>query len=134
MVVWGVVLVLIGLLASVRLAPTDVSRWHVPVTINADKDLTGGAVRVIPDVGRDALKELRDIALSTERTELIAGSVEEGMMTFRTRSKLIGFPDFTTLQLSEDGIRMFARLRFGKSDMGVNAARLERWIDKLNRG
>jgi uncharacterized protein (DUF1499 family) len=127
----AVLILIVGLLAFIRLAPTDVARWHVPVTAREDKDLTGGAIRVIE--GSEArMQALQEIALNTDRTSLIAGSAQEGMMTFQTRSFWMGYPDQTTVHLDGDQIRMFARLRFGQSDMGVNKARLEAWIGALD--
>jgi len=83
---------------------------------------------------RQKFMQLSDIASNTARSVVLAGSASDGMMTFVTRSKWIGFPDYTTIQLDGDKIKLHARLRFGRSDLGVNAARLERWIDQLNRG
>lgn len=131
MIGWAVLILIVGLLAFIRLAPTDVARWHVPVTAAQDKDLTGGAIRVI-DGDAARMQALQDIALATDRTRLIAGSASEGLMTFQTRSRWMGYPDHTTIQLDDGQIRMFARLRFGQSDMGVNKARLERWIGELD--
>ena len=132
MLLWGFGALVILLLAYIRLAPTDVARWHVHVTGTEDKDLTGGALRVI-EGDRATFAALEEIAMATPRTEKIAGSAEEGLMTFRTRSLLMGYPDYTTAALEGDQIRLLARLRFGRSDMGVNRARLERWIDQLKR-
>jgi uncharacterized protein (DUF1499 family) len=66
------------------------------------------------------------------RTTLLAGSIAEGHLTYVTRSKWMGFPDYTTLEQSGDTIKMFARLRFGRQDMGVNAARLRKLITALD--
>ncbi|WP_299297718.1 DUF1499 domain-containing protein [uncultured Tateyamaria sp.] len=114
----------IGALAYVRLAPTDTARWHVPVDATTDKDMIGGAVRVVPG---DAQMLVRADAVmqNVPRTTKIAGSVETGRVTYVTRSKWIGFPDFTTLELRDGTLRMFARLRFGRSDFGVNRKRLQ---------
>ena len=59
-------------------------------------------------------------------------AADEGRITWVTRSALWGFPDYTTAEVTPtDGGRsstIFARPRFGSSDMGVNAARLEDWL------
>lgn len=130
MLIWVIVILVVAGLVFVRFAPTDPARWHVPVAAQADKDMEGGAIRVL-EGGPDDLRALQDIALGTPRTHQIAGSVEEGRLTFETRSKWIGFPDYTTIEQSDGQIKMFARLRFGRSDLGVNAKRLEAWIDAL---
>ncbi len=111
--------------AYVRLAPIDVDRWHVPVAATTDKTGAGSAVRVIPG-DAEMLAHLDRAMMAEPATSRIAGGVEEGHVTYVSRSKWWGFPDFTTLQLVDGQIRMFARLRFGRRDLGVNAKRLER--------
>ncbi len=118
--------VLLGM-AYVRVAPLDPARWHVAVDAIADEDRTGGAVRVIKG-DETTLKALDQAARALARTTVLAGSVAEGRITYVTRSLLFGFPDLTTIELVGEEIRMFARLRFGTSDMGVNRSRLERLI------
>ncbi len=118
--------VAVGLL-FVRLAPTDLVHWHTPIEATQSADLKGGAVRVI-DADPQALERVNAAALALPRTEVIAGSVAEGRITYRTRSHWIGFPDFTTAEYTDGTLKMFARLRFGKSDFGVNAARLEQLL------
>jgi uncharacterized protein (DUF1499 family) len=67
-----------------------------------------------------------------EGAQLIGGSPAEGHMTYVARSRIMGFPDAISIRLVPvgEGTRMeiFSRSRFGYSDMGVNAARVERWI------
>ena len=62
---------------------------------------------------------------------MLAGSVEQGMITYVTRSIVVGFPDYTTVLQNGDQLVIYARLRFGRSDFGVNHARIKRWIDAL---
>jgi hypothetical protein len=124
----GIILVLVvGGMLYVRLAPTDVARWHQPIEAVADADLDGGAVRVVA-VDESAWARVDAAARALDRTQPIAGSLTEGRITYRTRSKVIGFPDFTTVEYSDGTLKMFARLRFGASDLGVNAKRLERLL------
>ena len=132
---WGLVGVLILIMVAsfalwVRLAPSDPERWHVPLTFDGNRDLEGGAMRILRGQA-DRLADLDAIARATERTEVLAGTVEEGRITYVTRSQLWGFPDYTTVDAGGGDLRLFARLRFGKGDMGVNKARLERWIAAL---
>ena len=141
--------VVLGFAAYVRLAPSDPEIWHVflPSDIAASEDC---ATSVVPGRGRataacfvalskeDALQKLDSIAMSTPRTTRLAGSWQQGRITWITRSKLWGFPDYTTAQAQEiDGqtrIDLFGRLRFGSEDMGVNAARLTAWLTTLAKG
>ena len=113
--------------AFVRFAPTDVTRWHQPIVAVESMSTARGAVRVV-DADAQALARVHRAALALPRTEVIAGSVSEGRITYRTRTKWIGFPDFTTVEYADGTLKMFARLRFGQSDLGVNAARLERLL------
>ncbi|MFT6023711.1 MAG: hypothetical protein ACI9PY_001829 [Ascidiaceihabitans sp.] len=127
MMLWILVIVVVGMFAYIRLAPSDPMRWHQPVAATSDKDMAGGAVRVIA-AGPDGLARADAIAQTMPRTTVLAGSVAEGRVTYITRTKIIGFPDYTTLEQDGETLRMIARLRFGRSDMGVNSARLRQLI------
>lgn len=139
-------LVVLGFAVYVRVAPSDPARWHVSPATDAAPDCTiraeRGAARaacLVPQAAADALARLDAIALATPRTTRLAGSVEEGRITWVTRSRLGGFPDYTTAEVRDDmgdgpaGARLdvFARLRFGGDDLGVNAARLTGWLGRL---
>lgn len=120
----------LALLAYVRLAPSDPDRWHVAVQGDADADFSGGALRVF-SAGGDGLAAADRYMRSLPRTTVLAGSVAEGRITYVTRSKVFGFPDYTTLEQNGAEIRALARLRFGQSDLGVNRKRLEGLIATL---
>lgn len=138
-----------GLMAWVRLAPADAARWHldlardrpadmVPTLLPPGADLVRPLMRggyadlfATPADAQALLARLDAIAMATPRTRRIAGSVAEGHITWETRSALWGFPDYTTAQEVTGGLAVYARLRFGKSDMGVNAARLRRWLSQI---
>lgn len=123
----GLVVLLAGLAVFARLAPVDSERWHqMPGTV-ANRDLQGGAMRVVI-AGENGLERLDDIIRETPRTRIVAGSVEQGMVTYETRSAMFGFPDYTTVRRNGSRIEIFGRLRFGASDLGVNAARIEGWL------
>ena len=112
----------------VRFAPSDAGRFHVSGAVQSDTDLEGGVKRIIPGV---TLAELDQIAQQTPRTKVLAGSVDDGMISYVTRSRLIGFPDYTTIEAKDGMVTVFARLRFGRSDLGVNRRRVEGWIKAL---
>lgn len=130
-----IALLALGLMAYVRLAPTDVERWHQIATVNEPGDLVapGGfrAARQINADGAEVLAALDRIASATPRTRRIAGSVNDGMITYQTRSLIWGFPDHTTAAVQGDLLVVHGRLRFGQSDMGVNRARVTAWLDQL---
>ncbi|MFP4328605.1 MAG: DUF1499 domain-containing protein [Paracoccaceae bacterium] len=129
----GLLVILVGLggLAWIRLAPSDPLRWHVAPAVTDDADLPDGAKRRVTGAGPEALARLDAIARATPRTAVLAGSVAEGMVTYVTRSRLFGFPDYTTVQRAGDDLLIHARQRFGRSDMGVNRARLDDWLRRL---
>nr|WP_286131079.1 DUF1499 domain-containing protein [Loktanella sp. 5RATIMAR09] len=125
----------VGLMAYVRFAPNDTARWHQMPDVTTPGDTEGAgsflAVRRITAPAVDVLAMVEGRALATPRTRLLAGSVAEGMITFQTRSLLWGFPDHTTVAVQGDLLVIYGRLRFGQSDMGVNKARIESWLETL---
>lgn len=129
---WILVLLVGVFFAYVRLAPKDAERWHVAPAVTQDKDFAGGVKRLVT-TGPDGLSRLHDIAMATPRTTLLAGGPSEGMATYVTRTKIVGFPDYTTVKQTDDALEIHARLRFGRSDMGVNRARVEKWIAALQK-
>lgn len=125
-----------GLMAYVRLAPIDVAGVHVTPDAGGPGDYPaeGGftAVRAISADAGAVLDQARAVALATPRTRLLAGSPAEGIMTFETRSRVMGFPDYTTVAVAGDLLTVHGRLRFGRSDLGVNRARIEGWLAQLD--
>lgn len=128
-----------ALAAYIRFAPSDPARWHIalhprPAELAGPSAqmvvLRGGAYIDLP-MADDLLARLNAIAMATPRTKLLAGSVSEGRITWITRSALWGFPDYTTAEVGPQGLTLYARLRFGGGDRGVNAARLAGWIAAL---
>jgi hypothetical protein len=126
----GLVLVaIVAGMAYVRLAPSDPARWHAMPENLAPGDLAGGAVRVVPG----DLAALDAIIRATPRSRVLAGDVAQGMITYVTRSRVFGFPDYTTVRQAGERLEIYGRLRFGKSDLGVNAARIDGWLQRLGQ-
>jgi uncharacterized protein (DUF1499 family) len=121
-----------------RLAPMPPERWHVdPATATPP-----GTPNYVLRVGEDAPRIPRDPATVAARlaavaeadgATLIAGDPAEGHATWVVRTRIMGFPDAVSIRLHPEGegtrVDVFSRSRFGQSDMGVNAARVARWID-----
>jgi uncharacterized protein (DUF1499 family) len=128
---WVVLIVagVIGLMAYVRLAPSDPAIWHVDVPRLEDKDFAGGVIRVI-DGDAATLESLTHIA-EADGAQPFAGDLASGHLTYISRSKIVAFPDYTTLQLKDGKIAIYGRLRFGKSDTGVNRRRVSQWLAQL---
>jgi len=125
----------------VRLAPSDPARWHakpqMPEPGPGDwPEATGfRAQRIFEGNPPAVLAAFDAIARATPRTARIAGSPESGMVTYRTRSRVWGFPDYTTVAAEPAGtgtrLLVHGRLRFGGNDLGVNRARIEGWLRAL---
>lgn len=128
-------LLVLALMAYIRLSPTRDTRWHTlpEVTEPGDVSQPGGflAVRRVNASAAEVLAAVEQRALATPRTTLLKGSVAEGMMTFQTRSLIMGFPDYTTVAIKGDLLVIHGRLRFGRSDFGVNRARIADWLETL---
>ena len=122
-------------LVYIRFAPTDPARWHQTREVRETGDQSTlasfRAVRRITEPAEDVLAAVKTVALQTDRTRLIAGDVDEGVMTFVTRSRFWGFPDYTTVYIQGDLIIVFGRLRFGNFDHDVNKARVQSWLAAL---
>ena len=140
----AILIVFLGFAAWVRLSPVDVTRWNVDVAGDTPTLCAGGieaaaasarAACLSPDAPEQVLARLDAVALSTPRTRRIAGSPDDGRITWETRSLLMGYPDYTTAQTTPaaSGTRLdvLARSRFGAGDWGVNAARLSDWLKAL---
>ena len=128
---WIVTGICVAGLAYIRLAPSEVARWHVPLNITEDADMPTGAQRIL-ETGPGGLAQFDQIARDTPYTTVLAGSVDDDMVTYITRSQVFGFPDYTTVEAADGQIKIFARLRFGRSDLGVNCARVHHVLKAAN--
>ncbi|MCE8518175.1 DUF1499 domain-containing protein [Ruegeria pomeroyi] len=130
MLIWFLIALVVLGLAWIRLAPSDPARWHRVPQVTADRDMRGGVLRRV-ETGADGLARFDTIARTAPRTRVLAGSVTEGMVTYVTRTRVFGFPDYTTARQQGDLLLIHARNRFGRSDLGVNRARVEQWLAAL---
>ena len=143
-----ILVVVVILMASlyVRLAPIDPARWHqMPNRTEAG---------VFPDIGgheivfafpdRDAaltaVQSLDQVIRRAPRTNVLAGEVGDGLVSYVSRSAVWHFPDLTTVSVVKKGeaglsqdteswlVSIRGRLRFGKADLGLNRQRIEAWV------
>ncbi|MCH2094229.1 MAG: DUF1499 domain-containing protein [Rhodobacteraceae bacterium] len=121
------------MLVYVRLAPSDPLRWHVDPNVTDNEDMLGGVKRLV-DGDAATLNRLDQIIRGTPRTDVLAGSVASDRITYVTRSRVVGFPDYATVALNDGQIKVYSRLRFGSSDLGVNKTRVEGWLQALRQG
>lgn len=134
-------LALVGLFTYIRLAPEDPNVWHValqPVEGEADaqnpvmEKVARGVVAFVPARNPvEKLAQLVQVAGMAPRVYVLQGSIAEGRITFVARSRLMGFPDYITAEITDTGLRIFSRQRFGSNDLGVNAKRLTDWLARL---
>ena len=140
-------LAFLALVLWVRLAPSNPAIWHVAL---ADQTAAVAGpcrnqIRIVPTGARatclplgdpaTVLTHLDTAARAAPRTSRLAGTPQTGMITWISRSPLVGFPDYITAEVhaTPQGTRLdiFSRQRFGQGDHGVNAARLKAWLAGL---
>ncbi len=148
--IFASVLGYLAVTAVVRLAPSDPKVWNVAVT-GPDDPVAGPCakqIKIVPKgaratclltVGPDVvLTRLNVIALTFPRTSYLTGAAAESRVTWISRSRLMGYPDYITAETSQTpaGTRLdiLSRQRFGDGDWGVNAARLKLWLTALDQG
>lgn len=134
-----IVLVIIAGAAWIRLAPSNPEVWHLDPNASGFTPPENAHVFCPGPDSRYGLAgdiELAPLIAAAEawpQTKLLAGSEAEGRLTYITRSKVMGFPDYTTIAIREVNGTMqpclIARQRFGLSDFGVNAARVNAWVE-----
>jgi uncharacterized protein (DUF1499 family) len=145
------------LLAAVVLAiflrwmPDDPAVWHADPAIaertGAPNDYLvapDGATAARPDrVAKvhalppsELIQRFDAVATGAPRTERIAGSPDEGWVTYVQRSRVFGFPDYVSVRAVEvpggSALIVWSRSRFGYGDFGVNKARVEGWLAALD--
>lgn len=131
LVVGTVVAVAVALSVAVRMLPNDLARFHLRPEVAANKDFSGGVKRRQAS-GPKGLARLHAVALRTPRTVVLAGSVQQGHVTYITRTRFIGFPDYTSVVQQGDDLLIYGRLRFGRRDFGVNKARVDGWLSAIS--
>ena len=87
---------------------------------------------VIPRPQADVFLAVQDALAKEPGLEQVAGNAAEGTLRYVQRSKLMRFPDTINVKVvpAEGGsaVLIYSRSQIGKGDMGVNRARVERWI------
>jgi hypothetical protein len=133
-----VVLAVLGGAIYFRLAPMPPEVWHVDPATVEPPSTPNYALRRGEDAARierppEAVAARLDAVVRDEGAKLIAGDLTDGHATYVVRSRIMGFPDAISIRLHPEGegtrIDIFSRSRFGQSDLGVNEARVARWIE-----
>ncbi|APG47398.1 DUF1499 domain-containing protein [Phaeobacter porticola] len=128
--IWLSIAAIVVVLGFIRLAPSDPLDWNTQPEFSEDKTFRGGVFRVVRS-GEDGLARFHIVASNAARTRVLAGSVEDEMVTYVTRTRLLGFPDYTTARQDGELLKVYARLRFGRSDLGANNDRINSWIAQM---
>tara|TARA_R100001369_G_scaffold2657_8_gene8683 strand:+ start:2625 stop:3071 length:447 start_codon:yes stop_codon:yes gene_type:complete len=131
---WVVLAIFVGLQAYIRLAPAPAGRWELDAVDKAPGDYPseGGfmAVRDLDNDGSAFLQNFDTAMLELPRTERVETGSDQAL--YVTRSGFWGFPDYTSAAVTQvegtDHSRavISGRLRFGRSDLGVNRKRLQK--------
>ncbi|MEM7643147.1 MAG: DUF1499 domain-containing protein [Pseudomonadota bacterium] len=140
----GAGLLVAGGVLYIRLADMPPETWHADpergertgrpndVLVAEGGDLPSPVLAAPP---AEVAARLDAIALAEAGTERIAGSPEEGWMTYVQRSALVGYPDAVSVKVTAEGegsrVAIWSRSRFGYRDFGVNRARVDRWLAAL---
>lgn len=154
-VLWAVALVvmvgLIGTAVFMRTAGDDPSVWHVdPATaertgrpndylVAPDGATEAAADRVMAakaQPAQDLLFLFDAVVRPSSQVAVLAGSIEDGHITYVQRTAVLGFPDYITVKAVErDGgsaLIIWSRSRYGYSDMGVNKKRIDTWLKQID--
>lgn len=81
-------------------------------------------------------KAFDDYVLSQSKTTRIAGSPEEGWMTYVQLSFSLNLPDYISVKFIDlnggnSTIAIYSQSRFGYDDLGSNEARVMAWVGTL---
>lgn len=67
----------------------------------------------------------------------LAGSVDDGHVTYVVRSAVVGFPDYVSVKAVKrpngSALIIWSRSRFGYSDLGANKERVDRWLAQIDQ-
>jgi uncharacterized protein (DUF1499 family) len=119
--------------------PMDMARLVRPATPNTALAAPAGfspapdiATRRYPVPPARLFAAIRAVALAQPRTYLHAAFDDRHQAHFVARSALLNYPDLIAVQVTpESELILWSRSVYGRSDFGVNKARLESWLAAL---
>ncbi len=148
----AVVFIIGALFVRVATVSHNPAEWHVdPFTIT--RPVSPNTYYVAPQSMVEATVDLEapiytapaavmarafnDFVLTQPSTIFLAGSAEEGWMTYVQRTPTLRMPDYISVKFIdfEDGgstLALYSRSRYGYGDMGVNKARVDLWLQSLS--
>ena len=82
--------------------------------------------------------KFNDVALSKPNVVVLNGDAKDLFVTYMQRTKLMAYPDYISVKVTaEEGgksrLFIYSRSRFGRSDLGVNKARIKNWTAALGQ-
>jgi len=140
-----------GLFYYVSTVEHDAAVWHVdPLTV--EQSVKPNSFRMAPpllteeEVDAESpvytvnptlmAKAFDDYVVNQPKTGRIAGSPEEGWMTYVQLSPSLNLPDYVSVKFIDlnggnSTIAVYSRSRFGYDDRGVNEKRVLNWVSTL---
>ncbi len=145
MLTWIILALIVAMVLWVRVAPSDATQWHVdPETVEKGARPNQYLMRDGQDTDSmifdmepaDLAAKFDQIALAQPKVSVLAGRAEDGHVTYVQRTNLMAYPDYISVKITaENGgksrLSIYSRSRFGRSDLGVNKARVKAWIAAL---
>lgn len=145
MLTWIILALIVAMVLWVRVAPSDPNQWHVdPETVEKGvrpnqflmRDGQDADSLVFDMPAADLGAKFNDMALSQPKVSVLAGSAADGHVTYVQRTNLMAYPDYISVKITptEGGksrLTIYSRSRFGRSDLGVNKARVKAWTAAL---
>ena len=133
-------IVIVIALLWIRYAPINSDDWHVDP---AEVEFSGN--HGLKMIGREAprfvgdaeavLETFTEIARGEPNTRILEGDADEGMMTFVSRSKILGLAEVITVKAVAEGARtklsIASRPRFTFSGRGTTEERMDRWLQDM---
>lgn len=117
-----------------RDAPNDALACHPDICGATPVDFE---TPVYPVAGSRLRQIVREVALAQPRTQLVYASRWGEEDRYVVRSRLMRYPDTVVARIYGAGpgrsmLGLYSRSQIGYSDMGMNRARIERWIAAID--
>ena len=119
-----IIIILFSILAYVRLAQVH-PIYNIPNSTSSQLSSKGFVlIKAYTGSKNEFYEEITKVALGTPRTLLLSNDP----LQFITRSKFLGFPDITVIDIQDGNLIIYATSVFGQLDFGVNRARALKWV------
>ena len=124
-----IIIISLSIAAYIRFAQVQPLN-NIPVS-NSNQLSSKGFVFIKAYTGSkdEFYEEITKVALGTPRTLLLSNDP----LQFITRSKFLGFPDITAIDIQDGNLIIYANSVFGRLDFGVNRARVLKWVSLVKK-